>query len=137
MIVGFVLLNIYTLQIVGILLNDHSPAVVGAAAAFASVCPYNLSLIGRNYRKLCEILPDVEEWGQIVLIGILLCYVIARHGLVKESIMFSLQSIESSHSEKDGSDVDFGLVKESSDMSGTCDSEFVNMVVMPTGCPLK
>ena len=87
MIVGFVLLNIYTLQIVGILLNDHSPAVVGAAAAaFASVCPYNLSLIGRNYRKLCEILPDVEEWGQIVLIGILLRYVIARHGHVFSAI---------------------------------------------------
>ncbi|XVE99577.1 hypothetical protein REPUB_Repub03eG0211400 [Reevesia pubescens] len=115
-------------EIVGILLNDHSLAVVGAAAAaFAAVCPYNLSLIGRNYRKLCEILPDVEEWGQIVLIGILLRYVIARHGLVKESIMFSLQCAESSHSEKDGSDIDSGL-KKSSDMSGTCDSEFVNMV---------
>ena len=77
------------LQIVGLLLNDHSPGVVGAAAsAFTSVCPDNFSLIGRNYRRLCEILPDVEEWGQIILIGILLRYVIARHGLVKESIMF-------------------------------------------------
>ncbi|KAK6227961.1 hypothetical protein SCA6_000301 [Theobroma cacao] len=116
-------------EIVGILLNDHSPGVVGAAAAaFASVCPNNLSLIGRNYRKLCEILPDVEEWGQIVLIGILLRYVIARHGLVKESIMLSLHCTESSHSEKDGSDVDFRLLKVPIDMSGTCDSEFVNMV---------
>ncbi|GMI90298.1 beta-subunit of adaptor protein complex 3, protein affected trafficking 2, WEAK ACID TOLERANT 1 [Hibiscus trionum] len=118
-------------EIVGMLLNDHSPAVVGAAAAaFASVCPYNLSLISKNYRKLCEILPDVEEWGQIALIGILLRYVIARHGLVKESIMFSLQCTESSHSVKDGSesDVDFGQVKESTDMGGTCDYEFVNMV---------
>ncbi|TYH73559.1 hypothetical protein ES332_D05G337400v1 [Gossypium tomentosum] len=116
-------------EIVGMLLNDRSPAVVGAAAAaFASVCPYNLSLVGRNYRKLCEILPDVEEWGQIVLIGILLRYVIVRHGLVKESIMYSLQCTESSHSAKDGSDVDSGLVKESTDLSGTCDSEFVNTV---------
>ncbi|KAE8682072.1 AP3-complex subunit beta-A [Hibiscus syriacus] len=116
-------------EIVGLLLNDHSPAVVGAAAAaFASVCPYNLSLIGWNYTKLCEILPDVEEWGQIALIGILLRYVIARHGLVKESIMFSLQCTESSHSVKDGSYVDFGKVKESTDMGGTCDYEFVNMV---------
>nr|XP_025665348.1 AP3-complex subunit beta-A isoform X4 [Arachis hypogaea] len=78
-------------EIVGILLNDNSPGVVGAAAsAFASVCPNNFSLIGRNYKKLCEILPDVEEWGQIILIGILLRYVIASYGLVKESIMFSL-----------------------------------------------
>ncbi|GMH30589.1 hypothetical protein Nepgr_032432 [Nepenthes gracilis] len=77
-------------EIVGILLNDNSPGVVGAAAAaFNSICPNNLSLIGRHYRRLCEILPDVEEWGQIVLIGILLRYLIARHGLVKESMMFS------------------------------------------------
>ncbi|TYJ37496.1 hypothetical protein E1A91_A05G380000v1 [Gossypium mustelinum] len=115
-------------EIVGILLNDHSPAVVGAAAAaFASVCPFNLSLIRRNYRMLCEILPDVEEWGQIVLIGILLRYVIARHGLVKESVMSSLQCTDNFHSEKDVSDDDFRLAKESNH-SGACDSEFVNMV---------
>jgi len=83
------------MQIVGILLNDHSPGVLGAAAAsFASICPNNFSLIGRNYQRLCEILPDVEEWGQIVLIGILLRFVIARHGLVKESLMFSLHCTE-------------------------------------------
>ncbi|KAL4376868.1 hypothetical protein GQ457_02G022820 [Hibiscus cannabinus] len=115
-------------EIVGILLNDHSPAVVGAAAAsFASVCPYNLSLIGRNYRKLCEILPDVEEWGQIVLIGILLRYAIARHGLVKESIMSSLKCTENFHAEKHVSDDNMGLGKESSD-SWAYDSESVNMV---------
>ncbi|CAJ1970902.1 unnamed protein product [Sphenostylis stenocarpa] len=80
-------------EIVGLLLNDHSPGVVGAAAsAFTSVCPNNFSLIGKNYKRLCEILPDVEEWGQIILIGILLRYVIARHGLVKESVMFSLNN---------------------------------------------
>ena len=77
------------MQIVGILLNDQSPGVVGAAAAaFASICPSNFSLIERNYQRLCEILPNVEEWGQIILIGILLRFVTARHGLVEESIMF-------------------------------------------------
>lgn len=92
------------LQIVGLLLNDHSPGVVGAAAsAFTSVCPNNFSLIGRNYRRLCEILPDVEEWGQIILIGILLRYVIARHGLVKESIMFSLYNKDINNLEEDES----------------------------------
>lgn len=75
---------------VGILLQDHSPVVVGAAAAaFAYICPKRLSLIGRNYITLCEKLPDIEEWGQIALIGILLRYVISRHGLAKESIMFT------------------------------------------------
>ncbi|RZC78779.1 hypothetical protein C5167_002995 [Papaver somniferum] len=81
--------EIYVLQIVGILLCDHSPGVVGAAAAaFNIVCPNNLSVIGKNFKKLCQTLPDVEEWGQVVLIGILLRYVVARHGLVKESILF-------------------------------------------------
>jgi AP-3 complex subunit beta len=89
-------------QIIGLLLNDHSPGVVGAAAsAFTTVCPNNFSLIGRNYRKLCEVLPDVEEWGQIMLIGILLRYVIARHGLVKESIMFSLYNKDHSNLDED------------------------------------
>lgn len=72
------------------LLKDNSPGVVGAAAAaFASICPTNFSVIGRNYKRLCETLPDVEEWGQIVLIGILLRYVIAKHGLVRESLMLT------------------------------------------------
>nr|XP_043613029.1 AP3-complex subunit beta-A [Erigeron canadensis] len=94
------------IEIIGILLNDNSPGVVGAAAAaFASVCPNNLPLIGRSYKRLCEILPDVEEWGQIILIGILLRYVIARHGLAKESIMASLCP-EDLNDVKSGSDSD-------------------------------
>ncbi|KAH9624201.1 hypothetical protein KSS87_008278 [Heliosperma pusillum] len=77
-------------EIIGILLDDHSPGVIGAAAAaFNSICPNNLRLIVKNYRKLCETLPDVEEWGQIILIGILLRLVIARHGLAKESVLFT------------------------------------------------
>nr|GMC63720.1 AP3-complex subunit beta-A [Ipomoea batatas] len=117
-------------EIVGILLNDSSPAVVGAAAAaFASVCPNNLFLIGRNYRKLCETLPDVEEWGQIVLIGILLRYAIAQHGLVKESIMIASCSSKNYNSEKERSDTSFTM-KEGTDGSGNevHESEMANMV---------
>ncbi|KAL5799981.1 hypothetical protein ACOSQ4_032865 [Xanthoceras sorbifolium] len=115
-------------EIVGILLNDHSSGVVGAAAsAFASICPNNFSLIGRNYRNLCHILPDVEEWGQIVLIGILLRYVIARHGLVKESIMSSLHCTESLCSEKDDSDIIFAL-GDTGDVSSSYNSEISNVI---------
>lgn len=90
------------MQIVGILLKDNSPGVVGAAAAgFASICPNNFSLIGRNYKRLCETLPDVEEWGQIVLIGILLRYVIAKHGLVRESLMLSTDALVKHNSEEE------------------------------------
>ncbi|XP_047330005.1 AP3-complex subunit beta-A isoform X2 [Impatiens glandulifera] len=102
-------------ETIGILLNDNSPGVVGAAAAaFSSVCPNNLSLVGRNYRKLCETLPDVEEWGQIILMEILLRYLIAKHGLVKESIMFSSCSTENVKDDSDGNSV----YKENSDDAG-------------------
>ncbi|KAI7749798.1 hypothetical protein M8C21_012156 [Ambrosia artemisiifolia] len=99
------------IEIIEILLNDNSPGVVGAAAAaFAFVCPNDLPVIGRNYKRLCEILPDVEEWGQIILIGILLRYVIARHGLAKESIMASLLPNIFSN-EKTGSESDTGYLE--------------------------
>ncbi|KAI3470742.1 hypothetical protein Pfo_027405 [Paulownia fortunei] len=92
-------------EIVGMLLKDNSPGVVGAAAAaFASICPNNFSLIGRNYKRLCETLPDVEEWGQIVLIEILLRYVIAKHGLVGESLMLFSDALGKHNSEKEDSE---------------------------------
>ncbi|KAK6117903.1 LOW QUALITY PROTEIN: hypothetical protein DH2020_048351 [Rehmannia glutinosa] len=99
-------------EIVGMLLKDNSPGVVGAAAAaFASICPNNFSLIGRNYKRLCETLPDVEEWGQIVLIGILLRYVIAKHGLVGESLMLSSDTLEKPNTEKEDSEPHLAIRK--------------------------
>ncbi|RLN22081.1 AP3-complex subunit beta-A [Panicum miliaceum] len=75
-------------EIVDTLFNDSSPGVVGAAAvAFKSVCPNCLALLSKHFRRLCETLPDIEEWTQIILIEILLRYVIARHGLVKDSLL--------------------------------------------------
>ncbi|CAK9172705.1 unnamed protein product, partial [Ilex paraguariensis] len=117
-------------ETIGVLLSDKSPGVVGAAAAaFASVCPNNLSLIGRNYKRLCETLPDVEEWGQIILIGILLRYVIARHGLVKESIMLSSWSSESYNFENEGSDTSFARKENADDPdNGIYDSELASMI---------
>ncbi|XP_057978973.1 AP3-complex subunit beta-A isoform X2 [Malania oleifera] len=117
-------------EIVGILLNDQSPVVVGAAAAaFATVCPNNLFLIARNYRRLCETLPDVEEWGQIALIGILLRYVIARHGLMKESFMFSSSCNDSYHFGKDSLDDRFAFEDDPGHLkSGISESELANMV---------
>ncbi|CAH9121359.1 unnamed protein product [Cuscuta epithymum] len=118
-------------EIVGVLLNDNAPTVVGAAAAaFASVSPNNLFLIGKNFRKLCETLPDVEEWGQIVLIGILLRYAIAFHGLVEESIMMGACSSKDYSSEKEKSSSSF-IMRESTDGLGNnvvCESEMTNIV---------
>ncbi|VAH70275.1 unnamed protein product [Triticum turgidum subsp. durum] len=79
-------------EIVDVLLGDSSFGVVGAATvAFKSVCPNCLALIAKHFRRLCETLPDIEEWYQITLIEILLRYVIAKHGLVKDSVMFAAE----------------------------------------------
>ncbi|XP_022139028.1 AP3-complex subunit beta-A isoform X1 [Momordica charantia] len=117
-------------ETVQILLSDSSPGVIGAAAAaFASICPNDLTLIGRNYRRLCEVLPDVEEWGQIILIGILLRYVVASFGLVRESIMHSLQPAEKNYSsEKNGFANNLTSAKEDSEMNGFCDTALTNMI---------
>ncbi|OVA05935.1 Clathrin/coatomer adaptor [Macleaya cordata] len=123
-------------EIVGILLSDHSPGVVGAAAAaFSSVCPNNLSMIGRNFRRLCETVPDVEEWGQIVLIGILLRYVVARHGLVKESIMFNSHDSHISNSEKDGAAVHVASNGDAAER-GDGDYEF-NLTTLLSRCYIE
>lgn len=112
-----------------ILLGDSSPGVVGAAAAaFASICPNDLTLIGKNYRRLCEVLPDVEEWGQIILIGILLRYAVASIGLVRESIMYSLQSVEDSSSEKNDVANNFTSANEDSEMNGFNETALTNMI---------
>ncbi|XP_028967971.1 AP-3 complex subunit beta-1 [Galendromus occidentalis] len=57
------------------LLGDKTTLVVGSAVmAFEEVCPERIELIHRNYRKLCNLLVDVEEWGQVVIILMLTRY---------------------------------------------------------------
>lgn len=49
--------------------------VVGSAVmAFEEVCPERIDLIHKNYRKLCNLLVDVEEWGQVIIINMLTRY---------------------------------------------------------------
>ncbi|KPJ11476.1 AP-3 complex subunit beta-2 [Papilio machaon] len=57
------------------LLSDKAPLVVGSAAmAFSEVCGDRVSLIHRSYRKLCSLLADVDEWGQLALLNVLTVY---------------------------------------------------------------
>ncbi len=55
-------------ELVGIiekLLGDRTRLVVGSAVmAFEEVCPERTELIHKNYRKLNNLLVDVDEWGQ-------------------------------------------------------------------------
>lgn len=57
------------------LLFLSSQLVAGSVVmAFEEVCPDRIDLIHRNYRKLCNLLVDVEEWGQVVIIHMLTRY---------------------------------------------------------------
>ncbi|KAE8737513.1 hypothetical protein FOCC_FOCC017028 [Frankliniella occidentalis] len=57
------------------LLSDRTTLVVGSAVmAFEEVCPERIDLIHKNYRKLCDLLVDVDEWGQVVIINMLTRY---------------------------------------------------------------
>lgn len=63
------------IDIIAKLISDKVSLVLGSAvAAFEEVCPDRFDLIHENYRKLCALLVDVDEWGQIIIINMLLRY---------------------------------------------------------------
>lgn len=45
-----------------------------AVMAFEDVCPDRIDLIHKNYRKLCNLLIDIDEWGQVAVIHMLTRY---------------------------------------------------------------
>ncbi|KAK7449763.1 AP-3 complex subunit beta [Stygiomarasmius scandens] len=63
------------IEIITTLLQDRSPLSIGSVAvAFDAVCPTRLDLIHKRYRRLCKVLLDVDEWGQVQLLNLLLRY---------------------------------------------------------------
>ena len=57
------------------LLGDRTTLVVGSAVmAFEEVCPERIELIHKQFRKLCNLLADIDEWGQVVIVNMLLRY---------------------------------------------------------------
>lgn len=62
-------------EIIQDLLGDKQTIVLGSAvAAFNEVCPERLDLIHPHYRKLCNLLADIDEWGQISILTLLIRY---------------------------------------------------------------
>lgn len=58
-----------------ILLGDKQYFVVGpAVSAFMEVCPERLDLIHAHYRSLVRKLVDMDEWGQIATLKLMLSY---------------------------------------------------------------
>jgi len=62
-------------EIIERLLNDKNTQVLSSAvAAFAEVSPEDLPLLNPVYRKLCALLADLDDWGQITALGVLTRY---------------------------------------------------------------
>ncbi|KAF2764969.1 ARM repeat-containing protein [Teratosphaeria nubilosa] len=60
---------------VAALLADKQYYVAGAAVqAFMEICPDRLDLIHPNYRKLCRMVVDMDEWAQLALLRLMTIY---------------------------------------------------------------
>ncbi|KAK2550352.1 AP-3 complex subunit beta-2 [Acropora cervicornis] len=65
----------YLIEVIEKLLKDKTTLVAGSAVmAFEEVCPERIDLIHKNYRKLCNLLIDIDEWGQVAVIHMLTRY---------------------------------------------------------------
>ena len=59
----------------GVLLGDRQYFVAGAAvAAFLQIAPQRLDLIHRHYRSLVRKIVDMDEWGQLATLQLMLIY---------------------------------------------------------------
>jgi AP-3 complex subunit beta len=62
-------------QILDKLLKDSSTMVLGSAvAAFNEICPSSYDILHKNYRKLCHLLADMDEWTQISVLEVMTRY---------------------------------------------------------------
>ncbi|KAJ3396367.1 AP-3 complex subunit beta-2 [Lobulomyces angularis] len=62
-------------ELIETLLNDKSTIVLGSViSSFNQVCPEKLDLIHGHFRKLCKLIGETDEWGQLEIIGLLLRY---------------------------------------------------------------
>ncbi|KAF7632523.1 AP-3 complex subunit beta [Meloidogyne graminicola] len=63
------------IECIDFLLGDKRTLVLGSAVyAFEKTCPERLDLLHKHFRLLCRALADIDEWGQIVMIGLLTRY---------------------------------------------------------------
>ena len=63
------------IELITELLTNNEPLVLGSAIfAFNAVCPERLDLLHPHFRKICHLLADFDEWGQIITLDLLLRY---------------------------------------------------------------
>lgn len=57
------------------LLATASPITLGSAlTAFEAICPDDLASLHVHFRRLCRLLVDADEWGQLVALEVLMRY---------------------------------------------------------------
>ena len=58
------------------LLDDDTSTMVltSTIVAFAELCPDRLELLHSSFRKICHLLTDMDEWGQVVVIDTMARY---------------------------------------------------------------
>jgi AP-3 complex subunit beta len=57
------------------LLKDASTLVLGSAVAvFLELCPERIDVVHRVFRKLCHLIADMDEWGQVATLTLLTRY---------------------------------------------------------------
>ncbi|KAI9100702.1 adaptin N terminal region-domain-containing protein [Phlyctochytrium arcticum] len=60
------------IDLIATLLRDNSTLVLGTViSAWQRICPDRFDLIHGQYRKLCRLLLDTDEWGQVVELEVL------------------------------------------------------------------
>lgn len=58
-----------------ILMEENCTIVISSAlVSFVEICPGDLHLLHGCYRKICHLLTDMDEWGQIVVLDVLSRY---------------------------------------------------------------
>lgn len=64
------------LDIMTTLLRDRSPLSLGTAVlALDTIAPSRLDLLHVHFRRLCRALPDIDAWGQVDVLRVLVRYV--------------------------------------------------------------
>ncbi|KAJ2727012.1 AP-3 complex subunit beta [Coemansia sp. Benny D115] len=62
-------------SVVGEMLVENSPLAVGSVIqAFCAVCPTKYDLMHRHYRRWCQMVTQLDEWGQLELVKLLMAY---------------------------------------------------------------
>ncbi|KAJ1966989.1 AP-3 complex subunit beta [Dispira parvispora] len=62
-------------SVIKILLQDNTPMAIGSVIqAFNEVCPDQFDLIHPHFAKLCHMLIDTDEWGQVAIVNLLMRY---------------------------------------------------------------